>query len=287
MFVHPEIIRQRSHVVAFTDSRPAMMPSEGRLVSALPGFYSMALGLATQRLYYLALFPDRCRTAPTKHRRFSVMGCWDELCLLCGIWSGKAFLMDASDIDEEAQAIVSELRLDHPEPFSVVQSALSSALGQTSPLDDGESVVLLPDGVDDYNERERVAVGYFAGDQGTVPVRGDKIPDGRRVEMRRVCEGDSATFEVRLSVKEGREIQERLASQCTAGDDSSRANFFFCRRCYAYLVHWVDWGRLPPRSDASSLGTMSIPAELYEIVNSRKELRGEIAIPCHLICYAH
>jgi len=73
----------------------------------------------------------------------------------------------------------------------------------------------------------------------------------------------------------GNEKMEKIRSECTPYDGNP--NFFVLEGCYRYLEAWLDWDSLPPRSVAfpNDAEPMSIASELYEIVNSREEPRGQ------------
>lgn len=200
---------------------------------------------------------------------------WDELCMLCGIWTNPSPLLVEEDIEELAEEVVDEL--EDESAAEVVQEGLASysedhvaALGFV-PAWCREKMAHWG-----YSTDKRVAVGYFDPSSGGVPVRDGRIPDGRRVEVRRVVGGGAGSFSTVLRTQEDQEIKVTgVLTLCTAALEEGNPNPFFCERCYAYLRAWVDWQALPPHCSAVKNEPLSFQSELFEIVNSREKARRQ------------
>lgn len=209
------------------------------------------------------------------------MGSWDELCLLCGVYSGPCDIVSKYGLDDVAKAIAAEIRPDDAELFNIVKDALLSSFSPDDRLL-SYSPKWLPEGMGNggYSTRAWIAVGCFNED-GEAPLRGDSIPDGRYVQVRRVRDGDGGDFGELLVTRDGEEVEENTYTVCSVRREEGLPNFFLCERCYSYLENWLDRDSLPPRSNAfpSASEPLSFASELYEIVNSRKARRGELEYP--------
>lgn len=231
------------------------------------------------------------------------MACWDELCLLCGIWACPDELLYRHNWEEEAATIAAEIRPGDAEVLRIVAECLRAAV-----IDEAQAYADDPPAwfarlgfESEPYDRVHVAVGCFAN-AGTTPFLPkpdsdsddddgaerapepdvERIPDGRYAEARRVCNGDSGHFEGLCVVRDGEEVAERVYTHCSVRSDDSMSNVFFCERCYAFLEAWVDRDALPPRERAfpGAREPLSFAQELYEVINSRKARRGESSL-CH------
>lgn len=206
------------------------------------------------------------------------MGCWDELCLLCGVTFGPRWITGRTQASEDAQAIAEEIRPNDSELYRIVEEALMSTFSDKDRL---LSYVpwWTPEGVgyEGYSTGFWVAVGYFNVD-GFAPIRDGKIPDGRRVQVRHVNNPDSGSFNILWVWRKGRQVWKDVTTCCSALGEG-RSNVFLCNRCYSYLETWLDRESLPRTSPNPGFeGRMLSPlaGELYEIVNSRKAMRGKL-----------
>ena len=231
--------------------------------------------------------------------KFSVsttMG-WDEVCIVCGICpssdlgkAGPRWLLDNYYGEEEYLNITAEVVAinndDFEETLAIVSEALSLPI-----YEDDETIhrlrKVMP-GLCDWSGFKRcVAIGQFDGEGTTLVDDGSgycRIPDGRQVEVRLVDGFRAGTF--RWVIKEKQDgVTEELEeySECSAymsifGERGhGQPNFFVTEGCYHYLQAWIDWAALSPRKRAfpSDPTPLSFGAELYEIVNSEEDLRGE------------
>ena len=181
-------------------------------------------------------------------------------------------------MDSVAKAIASEIRPGDAETLAIVENALLSSFSDKDRML-GYTPTWLPEGMGTagYSTGKYVAVGCFDED-GESPVRDGRIPDGRHVEARRVRNGDGGVFgEVLTRREDGEEKWENALTSCSVKCAGGVPNFFLCERCYAYLEKWVHWQSLPASSSAPSIDfqPLPFPAELYEIINSRKSRRGK------------
>lgn len=219
------------------------------------------------------------------------MGSWDELCLLCGICGGgPSHLLSAHSLEKYAQQIASEIAAgkggeEDSKLFAIVKDALAATFS-TSSL---HRRSWLPDGVgadgavtadpEHYTTWRNVAVGYFDEEsgEGRAPMREDRlVPDGKLVQVRQVVDGNSGDFSsVVCSVvtPNGKaiEVQREVPSMCSVVH-GFHPNIALCERCYYYLKSWLNTENMPAPADGHNL---PFAGELYEIVSSRKEERGE------------
>lgn len=207
------------------------------------------------------------------------IGSWDELCLLCGVFCGPSHLLSRYGVDDVAQTISREIFPGDQETLDIVRGALFSCFSDEDILP-GYIPTWLPDGMGSagYSTGRYVAIGCF-GEDGGAPLRDGKVPDGQHVEVRHVRDGDGGDFNEVLVVREdGEEAWEHANTSCSVRGASSAPNIFLCERCYAYLNKWLDERQLPSRPCSPPLDStqLSLAAELYEIVNSRKARRDEV-----------
>ena len=137
-----------------------------------------------------------------------------------------------------------------------------------------------------------IAIGHFDEDNDDdTPHRIEKtetgwmrrIPDGVGVETRFVRDPLCGEFsEVYTPADPSRGIEEvkdklsRTSSSNYLYDGLMRepgfGNFFLSRCCYHYLEAWLDFSRFTAPSHGRNL---SFAGELYEVVNSQPEGRGQ------------
>lgn len=219
------------------------------------------------------------------------MGCWDELCVVCGVsGGGPSELLSSYTLDTDSRKIASEIAvsdsthtLSEDSLFAIVRDALEAtitprSLSRASWLPDGVgSGVEVGPSFDFYNTWRCVAVGYFDREsgEGRAPVRDGLVPDGKHVRVRQVIDeyaGDFSRVVCTVATPSGREVevQREKLSMC-AVVHGIQPNIRTCERCYYYLRNWVDTDSLPPPASNRKL---SFAGELYETLNSRKMLRG-------------
>ncbi|EKM51740.1 uncharacterized protein PHACADRAFT_262052 [Phanerochaete carnosa HHB-10118-sp] len=208
------------------------------------------------------------------------MGCWDELCLLCGVCCGPAYLQVLSrrHVAEEAEAIAYEISSGNVELVEIIKEALLSSDDGTRRLGTRpwQPKGLARNGyADDF-----IAVGCFDDDNtGFAPIRDGKAPRGEHVEVRKVDSIRSGRFTDIIVTRDGKRVTKSWIhlSNCSARFPESISNIWLHSRCYRYLENWLDWENLLPPSDASFSGRppLSFASELYEIINSRKFQRSE------------
>jgi hypothetical protein len=219
------------------------------------------------------------------------MGSWDEVCIVCGIspssdpsGSGPCWLLtqwQKEHVVEITDEIVSINNDDWDVTLAIVSETLALPI-----YEDHDTIHRLREiipGLCDWPGFKRcMAIGQFDGD-GDANLADDeygslRVPDGRQVEVRLVEGYDCAGFNKMLMVVDGDstvEPGEFVYSRC--GVFESNPNIFVSEGCYHYLHAWIDWAALPPRNQAFPLDPTSLHfgAELYEIVNSKEDLRGE------------
>jgi hypothetical protein len=223
------------------------------------------------------------------------MGHWDELCLLCGISplppaelfldpaNGAAELAD--EIESYDPTLLSDLSIKREELEDLLYSAILL-------FPDMDSLKLQPLW-DCKMFNDCVAIGHFDEDnEQDTPHRIEetetgwrrRIPDGVGVETRFVrnpmC-GEFETVVIPANPAKGTaeaELTElsRTSSSNYIYSELTRepgfGNFFLSRACYHYLQAWIDFARLPALSHNRNL---SFAGELYEVVNSQLEGRGQ------------
>ncbi|KDR71471.1 hypothetical protein GALMADRAFT_253776 [Galerina marginata CBS 339.88] len=214
------------------------------------------------------------------------------LCPLSGIApdGGPTCLIDMEDLDTVSTTMASEiLSYDQVSPQLTLQdlaSILSSALKLASrPLECwtvNDLASKLPVGISDWDYFNPVGIGHFDASEGGVrPIdEHGRCPSGRSVEVRRLGEysGDGR-FDTVLIVDYDddeawvRQRTEWRYSLCSVAN----CNLFIMGGCLEYLRAWLDpSGSLPPRvAFMENAPSMSLEGELYEIVNSRYELRDD------------
>lgn len=227
------------------------------------------------------------------------MGCWDELCLLCGVSSsGPTAILSTYRVENTTNQIVKELNLEHithPRLFEIVKEALFSSFPDSDkrwqrpewlPDGMGSDMAIIPDPLHLETWRN-IAIGYFRPSfscDATAPSReienGFLVPDGRHVHVRQVGDVYAGDYNRVLctvdkpSTGQPIEVEMDKGSACSVrvfGDNFFNPNIAMCERCYHYLKYWLDTSSLPPARNGCNL---SFPGELYEIVNSRIELRS-------------
>jgi hypothetical protein len=141
--------------------------------------------------------------------------------------------------------------------------------------------------------RRCMAIGQFDSGGDATLINDEsgslRVPDGRQVEIRLVDGYHCARFNKVLEVVQG-DKTEFAYSHCAVIDGGRRnPNFFVSEGCYHYLHAWIDWAALPPRSQAFALdpAPLHFGAELYEIINSMKDLqaRSEWSLRSKLSCH--
>ena len=210
------------------------------------------------------------------------MGSWDELCLLCGVCPGGGpyMLLSSHQVEDEASTIAAEIEEGNEELVAIVRDALLASFAEDEKTL-GFRYDWLPEGMGStiaedhhYATGTCVAIGYFT-DIGWAPFRDGKIPDGRNVQVRRVTQDNGGSFAA-LVCKHGpwTETLDFWPSNCSTATDFN-CNFALHDRCYCFLKTWIDQTNLSPPSDGR---TLSFAGELYEMLNSRAQLRGESLI---------
>jgi hypothetical protein len=230
------------------------------------------------------------------------MGCWDELCVVSGIRPGGHpwALFSPSDLEELSSTIANEVHvltethLDLSQLTSIVTEALTTFLpreaGGLSQYDG--DVWWVPEGLFDWEGFDTsVAIGYF-NEMGECPIdtsgemrKVDQneagefwpIPNGVGVEVRRVRQGDSGSFDVVViedNNGKGGEWEEKRWSQCAAHVGIEGPNFFVLEGCYRYLEMWLDPSvPLSVPSQAAHGQSLPLAGEFYEIIHSRMHAR--------------
>jgi hypothetical protein len=138
-----------------------------------------------------------------------------------------------------------------------------------------------------------VAIGHFEEDNDEdTPHRIEKtatgwmrrIPDGVGVETRHVRDPLCGEFSVVVTpvnpVQGIEEVEENRLSRTSSSnyiypelrEEPGFGNFFLSLCCYHYLQAWLDFSRFPAPSHNRNL---SFAGELYEVVNSQPEGRGQ------------
>jgi hypothetical protein len=238
------------------------------------------------------------------------MGCWDELCVVSGIrpGGGPKALIYHGDLEEVASAIAEEVDASDETHLTLSQlrSIITEALTTTLPISEGglsqheDDVWWIPDGLLEWHGFDTsVAIGHF-DEEGECPIdtSGEKrkleqndtdgfwpIPNGVCVEVRRVREGDSGSFEVVVvedGDAEGGEREEERFSQCTAAAYGNSPNFFVLEGCYRYLEAWLD-PSISPQVPSKTVHGQSLPlaGEFYELIHSQKRDRRKSFILCN------
>lgn len=229
------------------------------------------------------------------------MGSWDELCLVCGASpsGGPIALLHRVHIEKTASEIAAEVKeeitdIAEEQLVEIVKEALASSFSEHDRTL-GYRPVWLPDETGqraDLTEAPCCAIGYF-NDDGDVPVRDGKIPDGRFVEARAVrnCVGGDFSEVVQTSTEailnpppvtyengpdsDGVELEPEILyqySSCSVAvvNHPHNPNFWTCidciRRLWLYTRDVVD--RTP--SPNCPEGWFS---QLYEVINSRLQHR--------------
>jgi hypothetical protein len=222
------------------------------------------------------------------------MGSWDEVCIVCGIspgsdlkTSGPCWLLTKwggwreKHVPKVSAEVVAVIDADFDETLAIVSEAFSLDF-----YEDYQAIHRLRDvmpGLGDWSGFKRcMAIGQFDSDGGATQIDDEsgsfRVPNGRQVVVRLVEDYSCPNFGTTLKVVEGdakEDWGEFVYSHCSAFEGNP--NFFVSEGCYHYLHAWIDWAALPPRKQAFPLDPAPLPfgAELYEIVNSKEDLRGE------------
>jgi hypothetical protein len=226
---------------------------------------------------------------------------WDEVCIVCGICpsshaytSGPCRLLTNWQVWQQEQfpKITAEIVAINNTNFDETLAIVSEALSFPCYEDDENTIrrlrKVMP-GLGDWSGFKRcMGIGQFNDGDGRAICQTDdesglfKVPDGRQVEMRLVNGYDAGSFwqVIKENKDDATEEQEEIGySHCSAymTDGEGQPNIFVMEGCYHYLHAWLDWAALPPRKQAFPSDPAPLPfgAELYEIVNSEQDLRGE------------
>jgi hypothetical protein len=218
----------------------------------------------------------------------------DELCIICGInpSAGPLWILSLSDLDQVAHDIASEIKEGrNAEDYSKIQGIVRDALASSCSADAFRLDYVAkwkPDGMADWFAFRRcVAIGHFDGDLGGAKVLKDAqtgsvtVPSGRGVEVRRVFYYMSDRFDHKLLDLEEDEygelwdMEEEAMSRITVYEGNP--NFFTSEGCYHYLQAWLDLNTMPPRARAFPTDDtpLTFGGEFYEVVNSRRAVRGK------------
>ncbi|GJE88835.1 F-box protein [Phanerochaete sordida] len=205
------------------------------------------------------------------------MGCWDELCLLCGVSGSGPRDIAHRDIATEAKTIADEICPGNVELVQILEQALRvSEEGEQGELRDDRKPWLVNGlGYNGYAE-DYIAIGCFDDENiGFAPMREGKAPRGEHVEVRRVDGISSGSFTQVVVERDGRQVKENRDTNCSATDSAGMPNIWLDTRCYHYLESWVDWQSVPAPSKhhISSRPPLSFASELYEMIYSRKRQR--------------
>lgn len=211
------------------------------------------------------------------------MGCWDELCLLCGVSGSGPRDIAHRDIATEAKTIADEICPGNVELVQILEQALRIAEEgeQDGHRDDKKPWLVNGLGYNGYAE-DYIAIGCFDDENiGFAPMREGKAPRGEHVEVRRVDGISSGSFTQVVVERDGRQVKENRDTNCSATDSAGMPNVWLDSRCYHYLESWVDWKSVPAPSKhhiSSRPPLESFASELYEMIYSRKRQRGEIIV---------
>ncbi|KAH7924865.1 hypothetical protein BV22DRAFT_1012355 [Leucogyrophana mollusca] len=218
------------------------------------------------------------------------MGGYDQLCILCGIapsgGPSQLFTDPCDEADSLAAQIASKIILADPsQDYSSIFQIAQDALLET---DETEWV---PKGIRDWSGFQTcVAVGYFDNEDGAACLfpddqgRDSLFPDGSKVQLRHVSDGSAGGFTSILSdtADANGQFKKACLTHCTSRDPKN-PNFFVSEACYHYLEAWITASALPPQcSDVPYTPGLNFAGELYEIVNSRTEVRERLKglLPC-------
>ena len=215
------------------------------------------------------------------------MGCWDSLCLLCGVapGGGPESLAAKYCLHDDLQPIVAELRqlgvmkqLDDEELIRILEEGFDAGIANDTILPRGY-------GLGDYCQNY-IGIGYW-DDHGEFGFRrrydasGARldqylVPDGRDVSVRRLRGGGSYGGKFDYVLERGMSGQIEETSRLTLCDPAGSPCLFLCEHCYHFLAAWLDFDSLPNRSVAfpNDPTPLDFPGELYEVVNSRRNQRG-------------
>ncbi|KDQ19418.1 hypothetical protein BOTBODRAFT_439102 [Botryobasidium botryosum FD-172 SS1] len=226
----------------------------------------------------------------------------DALCIISGIRPGGGPNHLFSRSEEErvlgglAEEIAQTSQMEADSVYDILNDAISS-LGDShcSHDDDADQLYEWPHRYENWQFFSNcVAVGHFDGDGGPANVlrhHSSKIPSGRHIEVRRVCEDDGGYFSrviVDASDPGGEPSFDgftRVKWRPTDCDPvGGNPNVFALEGPFRYLEAWVDRDSLPDRRLAfpNDPEPMSFESEFYEIVNTRAAPRRERdgTLPC-------
>jgi len=224
---------------------------------------------------------------------------WDEVCIVCGLCPstdagnpGPCWLLPQWKSWQEqyfaeitAEIVSINVDAEYNETLAIVSEALSLPI-----YEDQENTILhlrkVMPGLGEWSGVKRcMAIGQFSEDMDGAAIclvdeSGSlKAPDGWQVEVRLVDDYDAGSFWKVLKDDQDGVTGESVFSYCSAYMNRGRCqpNLFVSEGCYHYLHTWIDWTALPPRKHAFPLDPAPLPfgAELYEIVNSKEDLRDK------------
>ncbi|KAL0949462.1 hypothetical protein HGRIS_009516 [Hohenbuehelia grisea] len=234
----------------------------------------------------------------------------DEICLICSISPGKGprsltYHGHAANLAEEILALRPDLTMDATEIASIVAAALELDWDKYSDvgLPEVEGVEGLWSGYWDGFYRV-VLIGHWKdGDHvgewvrrlvsnvgGTSYIHDDRrFPTGVDVAVLRGATVDGSSF---YEAEHSQTFDEQYGQGSTLAAsnafypaglynraDPENPTVLLSMCCFYYLQHWIDFERLPPPCTLPSGDTLSLPGELYEIVNSRSEQQFN-TLPC-------
>ncbi|PVG01671.1 hypothetical protein CPB86DRAFT_812300 [Serendipita vermifera] len=208
------------------------------------------------------------------------MGCWDELCLICGLRPGGGPDALFGDLDECVEMILNslkeqklKLRLNKKQARAEIRKVLKlfDAEDEDTPTEYEKAIVdgSIPPGPyfpltsESWDGWAAIAIGVFDEDDDDIePAKGNMVT----TRLVSCPTGYGGSFEG----------VEGMDEDVTT-DASTNSNNFFCLRApYYYLQAWVDRDSLPPRQTAFPLEPdMSFEGEFYEIINSKPDSRSE------------
>lgn len=210
------------------------------------------------------------------------MGFWDTLCPLCGVApdGGPTYLAGEWRQDDELQSVVAELRegrgLDDKQLLQILKDGFNASIAKERVLPRGY-------GKGDYCTAY-VGVGYW-DDYGNFDSWHDHpkdkdsnaVPDGREVEILRLRDADGYGGVFNTVIEKNDNGEEEAVDRRIDCDPADSPCFFMCEHCYYYLGAWLDLDALPERSHAfpNNPEPLSFAGELYEVINSRVDKRGE------------
>ncbi|KAL0949461.1 hypothetical protein HGRIS_009515 [Hohenbuehelia grisea] len=242
------------------------------------------------------------------------MGCHDEICLVCAISpaGGPHSLIHHSNVAQESAKLAEEILALRPD-LQMDATGIASIVAVALELDWDECRDV---GLPKIEGAEGLWAGHWDGLSRAVLVghwnEGECVNEWEELLVDDPDDEDSPYYEHRFRFPTGLDVavlpgvipegcepcfyfaEKGPTFDANYGQKSTLGTFLtnyigvynkvmeenpnvtLSTCCFDYLLHWIDFERLPPPRISPSGNALSLPGELYEIVNSRLKHKGGV-----------